>query len=331
MTIDDDAQAVWDYQHVHHELSAADAILVLGSHDTRVAERGAEVFLAGYAPWILFSGNLGALTSSLKSTGGIERILDYIFFQAAAVNGFDAFGHYLRAALVVNQDHYINRVFHDPGEYDLTVAEFETPWVLVAVRVLVDPVDLTDIAAVTAIQDHVRLDANSSKSLEMPDYETSSFDATRKAVLELAKHVGGLDHAFGTRDEVNPVRHLIATAAGWGGLPDREARYISVAPSGVSGDYKLTVRDVPVDGFWSISVYNADGFFERNDRDAYTINNITATPNDDGSITVHFGGCGDGRPNCLPITDGWNYIVRLYRPRSQVLDGSWTVPSIEPA
>jgi hypothetical protein len=97
------------------------------------------------------------------------------------------------------------------------------------------------------------------------------------------------------------------------------------------GDYKLTVRDVPVDGFWSISVYNADGFFERNDRDAYTIDNITATPNDDGSITVHFGGCGDGRPNCLPITDGWNYIVRLYRPRSQVLDGSWTFPSIEPA
>jgi len=52
----------------------------------------------------------------------------------------------------------------------------------------------------------------------------------------------------------------------------------------------------------------------------YSINNITATPNDDGSITVHFGGCGDGRPNCLPITDGWNYIVRLYRPRPEVLD-----------
>jgi ABC-type transporter Mla subunit MlaD len=48
------------------------------------------------------AANLGALTSSLKSTGGIERLLDYVFFQAAAVNGFDAFGHYLRAALVVN-------------------------------------------------------------------------------------------------------------------------------------------------------------------------------------------------------------------------------------
>ena len=235
------------------------------------------------------------------------------------------------SVMVVNQDHYINRLFHDPGEYELTVAEFDTPWVLVAVRVLVDPVDPADIAAVTAIQDKINLGANSSKLFEMPDYETSSFDATRKAVLELAKHVGGLDHAFGTRDEVNPMRHLIGTAAGWGGLPDREARYLSVDPGGVSGVYKLTVRNVPVDGFWSISVYNADGFFEQNDRDAYSVNNITATPNDDGSITVHFGGCGDDRPNCLPITDGWNYIVRLYRPRPELLGGSWTFPSIEPA
>ena len=235
------------------------------------------------------------------------------------------------SVMVVNQDHYINRLFHDPGEYDLSVAEFDTPWVLVAVRVLVDPANPADIADVTAIQDQIKLRANSSKPFEMPDYETSSFDTTRKAVLELAKHVGGLDHAFGTRDEVNPVRHLIGTAAGWGGLPDREARYVSVDPGGVSGDFKLTVRNVPVDGFWSISVYNADGFFERNDRDAYSVNNITATPNGDGSITVHFGGCRDDRPNCLPITDGWNYIVRLYRPRPEVLDGSWTFPSIEPA
>jgi hypothetical protein len=48
------------------------------------------------------AANLGALTSSLKNTGGVERLLDYLFFQVAAVNGFDAFGHYLRAALVVN-------------------------------------------------------------------------------------------------------------------------------------------------------------------------------------------------------------------------------------
>jgi hypothetical protein len=97
------------------------------------------------------------------------------------------------------------------------------------------------------------------------------------------------------------------------------------------GEYKLTVRDVPVDGFWSISVYNADGFFEGNERHAYSVNNLIATPEADGSVVIHFGGCGDDRPNCLPIMDGSNYTVRLYRPRPEVLDGSWTFPSIEPA
>ena len=88
---------------------------------------------------------------------------------------------------------------------------------------------------------------------------------------------------------------------------------------------------VPVDGLWSISVYNADGFFEANDRHAYTVNNVTGKPNDNGSVTVHFGGCGDDRPNCLPIMDGWNYTAFLYGPRLEILDGSWTFPALQPA
>jgi hypothetical protein len=58
---------------------------------------------------------------------------------------------------------------------------------------------------------------------------------------------------------------------------------------------------VPVDAFWSISLYNAVGYFQANDRDAYSI--ITAVADDDGTITAHFGGCSDDRPNCLPIMD----------------------------
>ena len=64
------------------------------------------------------------------------------------------------------------------------------------------------------------------------------------------------------------------------------------------------MRDVPVDAFWSISVYNADGFFEPNDRNAYSVNSVTALPDSDGSVTVHFGGCTDDRPNCLPDHGG---------------------------
>ena len=47
--------------------------------------------------------NARRLLESLQRTDGIERLMDYIFFQMAAVNGFDSFGHYLRAGLIVNQ------------------------------------------------------------------------------------------------------------------------------------------------------------------------------------------------------------------------------------
>ena len=60
VSIDDWARTLWDYHHVGHALEKADCIIGLGSHDTRVAERGAELFLAGWAPLLLFSGHLGA-------------------------------------------------------------------------------------------------------------------------------------------------------------------------------------------------------------------------------------------------------------------------------
>ena len=56
------ADVLWDYHHLHHQLEKADCILVLGSHDTRVAERGAELYLLGWAPLIVMSGGLGRLT-----------------------------------------------------------------------------------------------------------------------------------------------------------------------------------------------------------------------------------------------------------------------------
>jgi hypothetical protein len=95
--------------------------------------------------------------------------------------------------------------------------------------------------------------------------------------------------------------------------------------------YRLNVSsNVPVDSFWSITVYDATGHFRKNDLNAYSLNNITATKNADGSVPVQFGGCNEKTPNCLPVLDGWNYMVRLYRPRSEILDGKWKFPEAQP-
>jgi uncharacterized SAM-binding protein YcdF (DUF218 family) len=59
------AKKLWDYHHTNHQLEKSDCILVLGSHDTRVAERGAELYLQGWAPLLIFSGGLGNFTRSM--------------------------------------------------------------------------------------------------------------------------------------------------------------------------------------------------------------------------------------------------------------------------
>jgi hypothetical protein len=108
--------------------------------------------------------------------------------------------------------------------------------------------------------------------------------------------------------------------------------YLNVVPSKNDGTtiYKLNVKNVPVDGFWSVSLYDAEGYYQVNLYNAFSLNNITAKKEADGSITIQFGGCDGKIPNCLPIMNGWNYMVRLYRPRPEILNGTWKFPEAQP-
>ncbi len=117
------------------------------------------------------------------------------------------------------------------------------------------------------------------------------------------------------------MRHLIGAAAAWGGNPPKDAIHLNVTPAKNDGTtvYKLNVKDVPVDGFWSITVYDAQGYLQANPYNAYSLNNITAKKNDDGSFAIQFGGCDGKIPNCVPIMKRWNYTVRLCRPRPDTL------------
>jgi hypothetical protein len=234
---------------------------------------------------------------------------------------------------VIDEDQYTPAVFYGAGNYTLSKDRIGTRYVLVALRTLVDPNDPNDVVKVHDLQDAVKVDQQNPGRFEVPNWDRNSEKKVRDALLVLGSTLTDTKRTFGPRDQVDPVRHLIGTATAWGGNPEEDALYLNVTPAKNDGKtiYKLTVKDVPVEAFWSISVYNADGYFEKNEYDAYTLNNITSRKNTDGSVTVQFGGCEGKRSNCVPIMPGWNYLVRLYRPRPEILDGSWKFPEAQPA
>jgi hypothetical protein len=234
---------------------------------------------------------------------------------------------------VIDEDHYVPAVFYGPGSHVLSKDQVGTRYVMVGVRTLVDPADPKDLDQVHALQDAIKVEQANPGKYEVPNWDQASQKQVRDALLLLSAHTGGFKDAFGPKGKVDPVRHLIATAAGWGGNPDRDASYLSFDPPKNDGTtiYKLTVPgNVPVDAFWSISLYNKEGYFQKNDLNAYSLNNITAKKAADGSVAVQFGGCDGKIDNCLPITAGWNYTVRLYRPREEILDGKWKFPEAQP-
>ncbi|SAK86225.1 hypothetical protein AWB79_06035 [Caballeronia hypogeia] len=234
---------------------------------------------------------------------------------------------------VISEDQYTTTEY-GAGAHTLDKATIGTRYVMVGVRTLVDPHDPGDLKRAHALQDAIKVSQPGGPGkFEIPNWDKKSEKKVREALLVLASTVTDTRRAFGTKKEVDPVQYLIGAASAWGANAPRDAVYLNVVPAKNDGGtrYTLKVKDVPVDGFWSISVYNAEGYYEKNAYDAYTVNDITARKDADGAITIRFGGCDAGIPNCLPITKGWNYMVRLYRPRAEILDDKWTFPEAEPA
>jgi hypothetical protein len=241
----------------------------------------------------------------------------------------EAGGRYM-SVMVINDEHYLNRILREPGVYDLSVEEHGSSFISVIARTFVDASDADDVAEVNRLQDQLVLDLNASRPYVHPDYDQESLTATREALQLLGKGVPDTDRTFGRKGDVEPTRHLIGTAIGWGGLPESEAYYYFENEPREAGRFNLTFRDVPVNSFWSITVYNRDGYFEDNPYDSYNVNSVTAKPNDDGSVTVNLSPEGEGLDNPIYVMDGWNYSLRLYHPRAEIIDKTWTPPTLQP-
>ncbi|MGO8116374.1 DUF1254 domain-containing protein [Rhizobium leguminosarum] len=240
-------------------------------------------------------------------------------------------GKRFMSLMIVDEDHYVPMVFYGGGEHTLTKDEIGTRYVAAVVRTLVNPADPKDVQEVHALQDQIKVSQKNGGNFEVPNWDQVSQKKVRDALLVLSSTMSTYQNAFGAKGKVDPIMHLIGTASGWGGNPDKDAAYAAVIAPKNDGTsiYKINVKDVPVDGFWSVSVYNEAGYFEKNSYDAYSLNNITAKKDADGSITIQFGGCDGKIPNCIPITKGWNAAVRLYRPRDEILAGKWKFPDAQ--
>lgn len=243
-------------------------------------------------------------------------------------------GRRFRAMVVIDEDQHLQSgVVYEAGVYTIARERSRTRYVLVALRTLCDPANPEDLRQAHALQDATRVSQKESGRFEVPSWDPVDLKRLRGALQVLGETVPDSRGMFGTPEQVSPVRYLIGAAALWGGSHERDALYLNVTPSRNDGAtiYQLKVKDVPVDAFWSVSVYDATGFFRRNEYDAYTLNNLTAKKGADGSVAVQFGGCDGRSPNCLPIMPGWNYMVRLYRARAEVLSGAWKFPEAQPA
>jgi hypothetical protein len=240
----------------------------------------------------------------------------------------DAGGRFMSMQLI-NQDMYSPPAIYTPGAHSITRQQAGTRYVLIGVRTLVDPANPKDVATVHALQDALKVDQPGGPGkLELPNWGKESQDKIRAALLELGKYMTDTSRAFGTKDEVDPVAHFVSAGTTWGGNLRKDAIYLNYTPAKNDGKtiYRLHIGEVPVDGFWSISLYNSKGYFEKNSLNSYSLNNITSKKNIDGSVDVQFGGCDGTTPNCLVTMPGWNYTVRLYRARPEILSGSWKFP-----
>ncbi len=234
---------------------------------------------------------------------------------------------------LIDEDEYSSPAIYQSGPHTFTKDQIGTRYIIAGVRTLVDPNDPSDMKRGHALQDAIKVEQlGGPGKFEVPKWDPTSQKKVRDALIVLGTTLTDTSRAFGARGEVDPIQRLISAATTWGGNPRKDAIYLNFTPPKNDGQtvYKLSVNDVPVDGFWSVSLYNGEGYYQKNQYDAYSLNNITSKKSADGSVDIQFGGCDGKIANCLPTMPGWNYTVRLYRPRDDILKGKWSFPEASP-
>jgi hypothetical protein len=194
-----------------------------------------------------------------------------------------------------------------------------------------DAKDADEMARLNAWQDGLKVEAAGSQPFAPGNWDKASLDSVRAGLEVDCRRFPKFEQAMMPRGKADEDQRLCATAAGWGLLPAAQATYFSYPGGHPITECRTATYQVPKNGaFWSIQVYDKTGFIASENS---TLNSKRAKLNPDGTFTAYFGSkdlCGDV-PNRLDVTEGWNFMMRVYLPDPEtVLGGRYTLPQTVP-
>ena len=229
---------------------------------------------------------------------------------------------------LVDNDHYCPFVIYSSGTHELPR---DTKYLGVGVRIQVfNPQDSDEVALINKLQDQFIIKANSAEPLPQFKWDLQSLQALTDQYEKESTQYSSWQGMMGPRGQVDEKTRHIAAAAAWGLFPEWDATYLNYSGG---HDYRVchqATYQVPEnEAFWSITVYGNDAFMKS---DNNIVNSSNVKLNADGTFTVYFGSvetCGDV-PNRLDTTEGWNFLMRIYRPGKSVLEGAYTLPAAKP-
>jgi hypothetical protein len=240
----------------------------------------------------------------------------------------DSKGKYM-TLMPISQNHDIYRGLNAPGTYTFKQSEVGTRYMVFVIRVLMDPNDPKDMDRAHKLQDGVKVtQTDKGDASGLQNWDEKSMLTMRKAYNILGSAASSSARFFGVKCDRSYLDDAMGVAIGWGGMQRDDALYLPTQVEKNDGKtaYTITVpKEVPVDGFWSVTVYNQERFMVPNEYNSYSLNSLTAKKNADGTTTLNLGGDPKAE-NYLYIPKDWLYIVRFYQPKEEILEGSWIFP-----
>jgi hypothetical protein len=229
---------------------------------------------------------------------------------------------------IVTENHYNPYAINKPGSYTITRENVGEQYAMIIIRTQVDMHSKDDLKAANALAQKIKLSQSDSGVYKVSNnWDMKEILAIRKSYQELQKKDEiSAQLLFGKRGELTQSRHNMGVAMGWGGLTKEQAIYEQYT-SKSSKPQKLVLKNVPIakNGFWSLTVYNADGYPEG---EHFNINSAFAKQQKDGSVIINLGGDKKAE-NYVGIYDGWNAILRMYLPTDKYFNKSWTRPELQ--